>query len=109
MAIARYKDLVIDATDVRVLAPFWGAALGLEVAYLDDGDAVLSGAVPEQTVWVNQVPEPRTVKQRVHIDVHAGSNAEIEALGARPLTAPGEFAWTMMADPEGNEFCVFTS
>jgi len=107
MALARFKDLVIDATDARVLAPFWGAALGLTVSYQDGGDAVLSGAVPEQTVWVNQVPEPRTVKQRVHIDVHAGSTAEIEALGALRQSAEGEFPWTVMTDPEGGEVCVF--
>ena len=50
---------------------------------------MLTGAVPEQTVWINQVPEPRTVKQRVHIDVHAGSTAEIEALGRAPAVGRG--------------------
>jgi hypothetical protein len=107
MALARFKDLCIDATDASVLAPFWGRLLGLQVSYQDNGDAVLSGAVPEQTVWVNQVPEPLTVKQRVHLDVHVGSVAEVEALGARRLSAEGEFPWTVMADPEGGEFCVF--
>ena len=107
MALARFKDLCIDATDARVLAPFWGSVVGLQVAYQDSGDAVLTGAVPEQTIWVNQVPEPRTVKQRVHIDVHAGSVEEIERLGARRLSAEGEFPWTVMADPEGGELCVF--
>jgi hypothetical protein len=111
MALARFKDLCIDATDATVLAPFWASALGLEVAYQPGGDAVLSGsgptASPEQTVWVNQVPEPRTVKQRVHLDIHAGSVEEIEALGARRLSADGEFRWTVMADPEGGELCVF--
>ena len=107
MALARFKDLCIDATDARVLAPFWGSVVGLQVAYQDSGDAVLTGAVPEQTIWVNQVPEPRTVKQRVHIDVHSGSVEEIESLGARRLSAEGEFPWTVMADPEGGELCVF--
>ena len=107
MALARFKDLCIDATDATVLAPFWASALGLEVSYQQGGDGVLAGADPEQTVWVNQVPEPRTVKQRVHLDVHAGSVEEIEALGARRLSAEGEFRWTVMADPEGGELCVF--
>jgi hypothetical protein len=107
MALARFKDLCIDATDARVLAPFWGSVVGLQVAYQDSGDAVLTGAVPEQTIWVNEVPEPRTVKHRVHIDVHAGSVEEVEKLGGRRLSAEGEFPWTVMADPEGGEFCVF--
>lgn len=107
MALARFKDLVIDATDATVLAPFWGRLLGLEVSYQDSGDAVLSGRVPEHTIWVNQVPEPLTVKQRVHLDVYAGSVAEVEAVGARRLSAEGEFPWTVMADPEGGELCVF--
>jgi hypothetical protein len=107
MALARWKDLCIDATDVRGLAPFWGAVLGLDLSYQDGGDAVLRGSTPEQTVWVNQVPEPRTVKQRVHLDVHARSGVEIESLGATRLSGEGEFPWTVMADPEGGEFCVF--
>jgi hypothetical protein len=107
MATARFKDLCIDATDASVLAPFWGAALGLHVAFQEGGDAVLTSSVPEQTVWINQVPEPRTVKQRVHLDLHAGSVGEIEALDARRLSAEGEFRWTVMADPEGGELCVF--
>jgi hypothetical protein len=107
MALARWKDLCIDANDVRGLAPFWGAVLGLNLSYQDGGDAVLRGSTPEQTVWVNQVPEPRTVKQRVHLDVHARSGVEIEALGATRLSGEGEFPWTVMADPEGGELCVF--
>ena len=45
---------------------------GLEVDPLDDGDVVLRGPSPQHGVWVNRVPEPVTVKQRVHLDVHAG-------------------------------------
>jgi hypothetical protein len=58
-------------------------------------------------VWINRVPELVTVKQRVHLDVLAGSLAEIEALGATPVTRPGKFPWTTLRDPEGGEFCVF--
>ncbi len=107
MALARFKDFSIDVSDVGLAAPFWGAALGLEVEYQEDGDAVLRGSGPEQTIWVSRVPEPRTVKQRVHLDVLAPSVAEVEALGAVRLSAEGEFPWTVMADPEGGEFCVF--
>ncbi len=49
----------------------------------------------------------RTVKNRVHLDLPARSVEEYEALRAARVSAPGEFGWTVMADPEGNEFCVF--
>jgi hypothetical protein len=107
MAIATYKGLCIDANDGRRMGSFWGAALGLETRYDDGDDAYLSGSRPEDSVWINVVPEPRTVKQRVHIDVHGRSVDEYEAWGASRLSERDEFPWTVMADPEGVEFCVF--
>ncbi len=107
MPLVRFKDLVIDASDPRVASPFWAGAVGLEASYQDNGDGVLTGATPEHGIWVNAVPEPRTVKQRVHLDVNALSVDDVLALGATRLSAPGEFRWTVMADPEGGELCVF--
>ncbi|KHL10784.1 UNVERIFIED_CONTAM: hypothetical protein LK11_45730 [Mumia flava] len=106
-AVARFQSLCIDVTDARAMAPFWAAALGLTAQVRDDGQALLRGATPEHTVWINEVPEPRTVKQRVHLDVHAVSVAEYERLGARVLPAREPQGWTVMADPEGGELCVF--
>ncbi len=71
MALATYKDLCIDAVDPARLGRFWGAALHLEVEELADGDVRLTGPTPRHTVWVNRVPEPVSVKQRVHLDVRA--------------------------------------
>ncbi len=105
MTIARFKDLCIDATDPAVLGPFWAAVLGLTAEPLDGGNVRLTGSTPQQTVWINRVPEPRTVKQRMHFDVHTGSVADLEAHGARTLTTFDR--WTVMADPEGGEFCAF--
>jgi hypothetical protein len=102
---AVYKDLCVDAADPRLLGRFWAAALGLDAHDLDDGDVVLRGATPQHTVWVNAVPEPRTVKNRLHLDVHARSVAELLDLGATVLTELER--WTVMADPEGGEFCAF--
>ncbi|MFL6205759.1 MAG: VOC family protein [Acidimicrobiales bacterium] len=109
MPIARWKDLCIDATDAHRMARFWGAVLGLEVDLHDDGDAALRGATPEETIWVNAVPEPRTVKQRVHIDLDVASTDAILALGATPLVPAAEsgFRWSVLADPEGGELCTF--
>jgi hypothetical protein len=105
MAPAAYKDLCLDARDPVGLGRFWAAALGLEVVALDDGDVVLRGPSPQHSVWINAVPEPKTVKNRMHLDVHASSIDDLLALGA---TVVQEFPrWTVMSDPEGGEFCAF--
>lgn len=106
MADATIKDLVIDATDGRTLAAFWSAALGLRPGPAGDSttDLVLTDDVAEHTVWINQVPEPRTVKQRVHLDLHA-TVEELERLGATADTE--QESWTVMRDPEGGELCAF--
>lgn len=106
MSLGRYKDFCIDAHDSATLAAFWGAVLGLDLRMLDDGDAVLTGATEQHAIWVNTVPEPKTVKHRLHLDVHTGSVDELVALGAT-LIDDTSFPWTVMADPEGGEFCAF--
>jgi len=106
MALATFKDLCLDANDPVALGTFWAGVLGLELHRDDDGDVHLTGPTPAHTIWVNRVPEPRTVKHRMHLDVNAASVAEIEALGATVLDADS-FRWTLMADPEGGELCVF--
>jgi catechol 2,3-dioxygenase-like lactoylglutathione lyase family enzyme len=107
--LAAYKDLCIDADDPTLLALFWGAVLGLRVDRLADGDAVLRGDEPTDTIWVNGVPESKAVKHRVHMDLTAASLDPIVALGATVVLPASEsgFPWTVMADPEGGEFCVF--
>jgi len=106
MAIATWQDLCIDALDAERLGHFWAAALGLTFKAHEDGDAQLDGPTPEHRVWINTVPEPVTVKQRVHLDVHAGSVEEILALGATPDDVDS-FRWKILRDPDGGELCVF--
>ncbi len=106
MAIATYESLCIDAVDTALLGRFWAAALGLELELLDDGDAKLTGATKAETVWVNAVPEPLTVKQRIHLDIRAESPEDVEALGATVVDRES-FPWIVMKDPEGGELCVF--
>ena len=106
MALATFKDLCIDAADPATLGAFWGRVLDLELHLQEGGDAYLTGPTPAHTIWVNRVPEPKTVKHRIHLDVNAASVAEIEAMGATVLDADS-FSWTQMTDPEGGEFCVF--
>jgi Glyoxalase-like domain len=109
MPLATWKDLCIDANDPPRLAAFWGTMLGRTVEVHDDGDAVLRGPTPAETIWINGVPEPRTVKHRVHLDVGAASLDPIVALGATVVLPAEEsgLRWHVCADPEGGEFCVF--
>lgn len=105
MALVTYKDLCIDAEDPIVLGAFWASVLGLHAKGLDDGDVHLSGTEAAQSVWVSRVPEPKSVKHRVHLDVVAASVNDIPVSGL--VSAPGEFPWTTVTDPEGGEFCIF--
>ena len=106
MAIATYKDLCIDAVDDARMQRFWAGTLGLEAVPDDGGTLDLVGPTPQHRVWVNKVPEPVTVKQRVHIDVFAASAQEVLAQGATLLDW-GPLPWDVLADPEGGELCVF--
>lgn len=106
MAIATWKDLCVDAVDAGLVGRFWAGAVGLTYEDLPDGDARLTGSTEQHGIWVNTVPEPVTVKQRVHLDVHAASVDDVLALGAAPDDVVG-FPWKVLRDPEGGELCVF--
>ncbi|WP_193611062.1 VOC family protein [Nocardioides lijunqiniae] len=106
MSAATYKDLCIDAVDAPRLARFWAEVLHREVDR-DDADLTrLTGPTERHTVWVNRVPEAVTVKQRVHLDVHAASVDDVLSAGAAPLDLE-TFRWKVLRDPEGGELCVF--
>lgn len=106
--------ITMDCADPARLVEFWAAALGFRAE--DAGDAW--GALTDPTgrrprMFFQRVPEAKAGKNRLHVDLFAdaGMEAEVErltALGARALEQHGEFGlrWTVMQDPEGNEFCV---
>ena len=107
MSAATYKDLCIDAVDATRLGRFWAGVLGREQRPPERAGVVaLTGPTERHTVWVNQVPEPVTVKHRVHLDVQAARVDDVLALGATPLDVQG-FDWLVARDPEGGELCVF--
>jgi predicted enzyme related to lactoylglutathione lyase len=101
--------VTIDCSDPQSQAGFRPAALGTTVAG-DYGEVVLLAGTP--ALGLQKVSEPRAGKNRVHLDLHtddrAAEVARLTALGASTLaehSAPGLW-WTVLADPEGNEFCV---
>jgi len=109
MALAQFKDLTIDALDVDTVGSFWAKALGQEFTS-DAGGGMLQPGLDQptsRTVWINQVDEPKTDKNRVHLDVRVAGGRP-ESLGATVVREPDdEISWTVGADPEGNEVCVF--
>lgn len=108
VAAAGFKDLCIDAVDPGVLGPFWAAVLGREWEPDKEGEGRIVGPTPHHTVWVNRVPEPKTVKHRVHLDVYVASLDDLAALGSRRAPGWPDFPrWTVMADPETGEYCAF--
>ncbi|WP_297797093.1 VOC family protein [Mycobacterium sp.] len=105
------KTVSFDAADALMLARFWAAALGSDV----DEDSTPDKAYVEASgwggpnLWFNRVPEPKRAKNRLHFDLRAPGPMDeevrrLEALGAS--VAQRFDHHVIMADPEGNEFCV---
>jgi predicted enzyme related to lactoylglutathione lyase len=108
MTIARFKDLCLDTTDPARAGTFWAELLGLTWDADEAGEGRLTGPSKQHTIWINKVPEAKTVKNRVHFDIYAKNLADLEALGARVLVpARDDQPWTVMADLDGGEFCAF--
>jgi len=116
----RISELVIDCADPERLAAFWSEVLGfVELGREDDGSIEIGPpgvgfGGPQPTLILSPGSDPRAGKLRLHIDVSAtdrDQDAELErllALGARPAEVgqTGTESWHVLADPEGNEFCL---
>ena len=102
--LAAYKDLCLDAIDVRRQGSFWAGVLGGDLVVRDDGVGRID-APDLGVVWVNPVPEAKVVKNRVHLDLRAASPDPLVERGARLVA--GHDGFIVLADPEGNELCVF--
>jgi predicted enzyme related to lactoylglutathione lyase len=112
-ASARFLFVTIDANDAERIAAFWGALLGTEVDdTLDDGRFVfLKGSDALPTLCIQRVPEPKTAKTRIHLDLGVD---DLEVATRRVLDLGGSwdgkeraldpFVWRTCADPEGTEF-----
>ncbi len=109
------SEVVVDCTDTRRVASFWGAVLGWEVQQKGEVFWISESGtpVPGRLIVFVPVPEPKKAKNRVHLDVSpVGCDrdeevARLETLGATRIDiGQGEQGWVVLADPEGNEFCV---
>lgn len=115
---SRFAQWTVDVHDVTTMADFWAEALGYDIEVGDDGDAHLrpkSGS-PDHglSVWLQPTQEPKRGKNRNHPDLVASDgNTEREVrrlleLGATRVNVgqTGREEFVVLADPEGNEFCV---
>lgn len=114
----RWQAICIDSTDPVPLAHWWAELLGWRITEEDDDEVVLEppadspedGVSPD--ILVLRVPEEKTVKDRIHIDLRpddqAAEVARAEALGARRIDIGQSESdtWVVLADPQGNEFCI---
>ncbi|KNH15937.1 glyoxalase [Arthrobacter sp. ZBG10] len=114
----RIQAVCIDSTDPRVPAAFWEAALGWRRTYEEADEIVLEppAGSPEDGVSPDllflKVPEAKGPKNRLHFDLRPENRdaevARLEGLGAKQVSVGQgpDVTWVVMADPDGNEFCV---
>ncbi len=110
-----WEQLNVDAADPVALGSWWAEALGWVVVN-DSPEEFEIRPAPDRLpgLLFAPVPEAKTVKNRLHLDLRPDDQgAEVErllALGARRAdVGQGEQSWTVLMDPEGNEFCVLSS
>ena len=109
-------EIGIDSVAPDALAPFWAYALGYSIGDMDRAGTYLDLVPPEPNmpvVYLQRVPEPKTVKNRLHLDLYTAEPEvlvkQLVSLGAECLevnSGSETGTWQVMADPQGNEFCV---
>jgi predicted enzyme related to lactoylglutathione lyase len=111
----RFTEICIDAHDIDALSAFWSTVLGWPAEPTEDGDVLLRAPAGEGPDWLFvPVPDDKVVKNRIHFDfTPEDQRTEVErvlALGARRVDiGQGEQSWVVLADPEGNEFCILAA
>jgi Glyoxalase-like domain len=127
---SRLRDIVVDCARPSALAAFWAEVLGYQVHPYDDAElerlraagiddiaddpsVVIDPPDDGPRIWFGLADRPIVGKNRIHLDINLRSADELEwliSLGARVVCPLGSFPgqrWTILADPEGNEFCAF--
>jgi predicted enzyme related to lactoylglutathione lyase len=104
------SDIIIDCADPERLAEFWSGLLERPVKGQKGPYVWLTRSAGGMGLGFQQVKEPKRIKNRVHIDISgpdiAGIKDRVEELGGRWLDGYEDGGFLVMADPEGNEFCV---
>lgn len=108
----RLEEIVVDCHDHAALAAWWQEALGWPVVGQDEDTTELRADGP--SILFQNVPEGKTVKNRLHLDWipddQAAEVARLVGAGAtRVDIGQGEQSWVVLADPEGNEFCILSA
>ena len=115
--------ITIDCKDTAAISQFWESVLGWKVTYVDETGAMLENTIKLETgekfppMLFYKNPDQKSVKNRMHFDLSPDDQAvevlRIEALGGKRIeigqSADPATTWVVMADPEGNEFCVLKS
>ena len=113
---SRIDSIAIDCHDIRLVADFWTGVLGWEITEVEGDDYLSIGPADGSTPTIDflRVPEAKTIKNRLHLDLRADGTttadeiARVESLGATRVDIGQDpsVTWTVLADPEGNEFCI---
>jgi len=111
-----FDEICIDARDATALGTWWSGVLGWANDVDEDGDVVLQAPAGAGPNWIFiAVPDEKVVKNRLHLDFRPGDQqAEVDrviGLGARhvDIGQRGDESWVVLADPEGNEFCILAA
>jgi Glyoxalase-like domain len=108
---AGLMEIVVDTADPMCIATWWAEVLGVARQDHEEGYSYVAvpGAPFEALVFV-PVPEPKTVKNRIHLDVTTSDVQLLVDAGAQVLRPRDEqVRWTVLADPDGNELCAFVT
>lgn len=116
MAVAlKIGWLTVDSHDPKKIGEWWKEALGFETVYEGNDEYAVAGGGRMNSHWnilFYRAPDEKKTKNRLHLDLIPDSDKEtevarLESLGAtRANIGQGDVTWTVMADPDGNEFCV---
>jgi len=110
--IGALYSIVIDVNDLETCAKFWSQVLGADILYQNERYLRLGHKGERPTVLLQKVPERHKEKNRVHIDLDVPDLDEainrVQNLGGHKLRQLSEYGieWAVMADPDGNEFCL---
>ena len=104
--------IVMDVNDLETCGKFWSQVLGTDILFQDERYLRLGHKGERPTLLLQRVPEPHREKNRVHIDLDVpdldAAVSRVQGLGGHKLRQLNEYdtEWVVMADPDGNEFCL---